>query len=191
MAESRTGLPPKEWPMCAVLRCDSQRERPCSREAATWRPATDSPSERSSACPRSEARGARIREFAWTCGKAHIAGRKCTSLQGTDIPDFFNSATGAHIAPFYLALARSAVCAPPILRCPSPNCDQTKTGPASRQHIPCRFVAVVMPTLRAYERASCVVRSTEGGTRGLRRLCPLFAEWAQEGGKQTGLSRTW
>jgi hypothetical protein len=73
-----------------------------------------------------EARGARIREFAWTCGKSHIAGRKRTSLQGTDTPDFFSSPTGAHIAPFYLAIGRSVVCTPPVLRCPSLNCDQTK-----------------------------------------------------------------
>ena len=39
----------------------------------------------------------------------------------------------------------------------------------------------------------CVVcrPSTEVGMRELRRLCPLFAERAQEGGNQTGLSRTW
>ena len=42
-----------------------------------------------------------------------------------------------------------------------------------------------------YGRASCVARSTESGTRELRRLSPLFAERAQEGGKQTGLGRTW
>jgi hypothetical protein len=28
---------------------------------------------------------------------------------------------------FYLALVRSAVCAPSILRCPSPSCDPLKT----------------------------------------------------------------
>src|SRR5206468_798719 len=28
-------------------------------------------------------------------------------------------------------------------------------------------------------------------TQELRRLCPLFAERAQEGGKQAGLGRTW
>jgi hypothetical protein len=48
-----------------------------------------------------------------------------------------------------------------------------KAGSASRQHIPCRFVAVAMPTLRVYERASCVARSTEARTRELRRLCPV------------------
>jgi hypothetical protein len=48
---------------------------------------------------------------------------------------------------FYLAIARSAVCAPPVLRCPSLNCDQTKPGQAPRQQFPCRLIAVVMPTL--------------------------------------------
>jgi hypothetical protein len=85
---------------------------------------------------------------------------------------------------FYLALDRSAARAPPSLRGPSPTTIRQNSDPASRQHIPCRFVAVVMPTLRVYERASCVARSTEAGTRELRRLCPLFAERAQEGGNQ-------
>ena len=34
-------------------------------------------------------------------------------------------------------------------------------------------------------------RSTEVRTQELRRLCPLFADRAQEGDEQTGLGRTW
>jgi hypothetical protein len=40
-------------------------------------------------------------------------------------------------------------------------------------------------------RASRVARSTEARTQELRRLCPFFADRAQEGDKQTGLGRTW
>jgi hypothetical protein len=70
-----------------------------------------------------------------------------TSCGVSDLSTLFCRPTAAHLAPYYLAIARPAVCAPPIMRWRSPNCDRTKPGSAFRQHIPCRFVAVVMPTL--------------------------------------------
>jgi hypothetical protein len=39
--------------------------------------------------------------------------------------------------------------------------------------------------------ASRGARSSEARTQELRRLCPLFAERAQEGDERTGLGRTW
>jgi hypothetical protein len=61
-----------------------------------------------------------------------------TSCEVLDLPAFLSHPTAPHLAAFYLAIARSAVCAPPILRCPSPNCDQTKT---QIQHVRSRLRA--------------------------------------------------
>jgi len=36
-----------------------------------------------------------------------------------------------------------------------------------------------------------IARLSEVRTQELRRLCPLFADRAQEGGKPTGLAPTW
>jgi len=92
---------------------------------------------------------------------------------------------------FYLAIARSAVCSPPLLLSPSPNCDRTKnqtnTPAADRSQVCCSRYAESLVTVRA----SRVARSSEARTQELQRLCPLFAERAQESGKQMGLGRTW
>ena len=92
---------------------------------------------------------------------------------------------------FYLAIARLAVWASPFLRSSSPNCDRTKnqtnTPAADRSQVCCSRYAESLVTVRG----SHVARSSEARTQELRRLCPLFAERALEGGKQTGLGRTW
>jgi hypothetical protein len=137
-------------------------------------------------------RGAHSLDCSMSCAKRHAVMLSRTLRQVSDLSMLFCRSTAPHLAAFYLAIARSAVCAPPILRGPSPNCDQTKT----RSRISAAHSVQVRCSRHAdslvYERASCVAGSTEAGTRELRRLCPLFAERAQEGGgKQTGLSRTW
>jgi hypothetical protein len=66
-----------------------------------------------------------------------------------------------------------------------------KPDSASRKHIPCMFVAVVMSIIWWSNVASGVTRSTEGWTQELRPLCRLFADRAQEGDKQPTLRRTW
>jgi alpha-ketoglutarate-dependent sulfate ester dioxygenase len=72
-----------------------------------------------------------------------------------------------------------------------------ENGRASQWHTDMTFVpafplfsvlrgVVIPPVGGDTVRASRVARSSEARTQELRRLCPLFAERAQEGGKQTG-----
>jgi hypothetical protein len=92
-------------------------------------------------------RGARIRDFAWACGKSHAAGRKRTSLQDTDIPAFFSSPTGAHLAPFILpSLGRRS---PHRRSCAALRqiAIRQKPDQAPREQIPRMFVAVDMSSL--------------------------------------------
>jgi hypothetical protein len=92
---------------------------------------------------------------------------------------------------FYLAIARSAVCAPPILRCPSPNCDQTKT----RSRISAALSVQVRCSL--FGVRTCVMccrvdgKWDAGAAAAVPVVCRTSAGRAQEGGKQTGLSCTW
>ena len=118
-------------------------------------------------------RGARIRDFAWACGKSHIAGRKRTSLQDTDIPAFSSSPTAPHIAAFYLAIARSAVCFPPVparsfakLRSDK---KQTKHPAADSAQVRCSRYAESLVTARPSRAAT----SSEAGRRscGGRARC--------------------
>lgn len=53
------------------------------------------------------------------------------------------------------------------------------------------FVAFDVPEFLATERASRGAESIATGTPELPRLCPLFADRAQDGDKQTRLGRTW
>jgi hypothetical protein len=92
---------------------------------------------------------------------------------------------------FYLALARSAVCCPPSLRDPSPNCDrtknQTKHPAADSAQVRCiRYAESLVTT-----RASRVASSTEARARERQLQCLCFADRAQEDDKQTGLGQTW
>jgi hypothetical protein len=92
---------------------------------------------------------------------------------------------------FYLAIARSAVWASPFLRNPSPNCERAKNRPstpaADSAQVRCsRYVESLVAA-----HALGVARLSKVRTQELRRLCPLFADRAQEGGKPTGLGRTW
>jgi hypothetical protein len=136
-------------------------------------------------------RGAHSLDCSMSCAKPHAVMLSRTLRHVSDLAMLFCRPTVPHAAAFILpSLGRRSA-----LRRPCAVFRQTairpKPGSASCQHIPCRFVAVGMPTRRVHERASCVARSTEARMRELRRLCPLFAERAQEGGKQTGLSRMW
>src|SRR5882724_1884734 len=57
---------------------------------------------------------------------------------------------------FYPALARSTVSAPPVLRCPSLNCDQTKNyTKRPKQQSPSRLIAVVLSGSLVAARGSC------------------------------------
>ena len=100
-------------------------------------------------------RGAKIRDFAWACRKSHIAGQKCASPEGADIPDFFTSSTGPHLAAFYLAIARSGVCVPPVLRCPSLNCDLIKTRRTTQAAVCVQTHCSRYADFLATARASC------------------------------------
>jgi hypothetical protein len=137
------------------------------------------------------ARGVRmiVSSMGWANRQAVVLFR--TSCGMSDVPMLFCHPTAAHLAAFYLAIARPAVWASPFLRSSSPNCDRTKNqtnAPAAdRSQVCCSRYAESLVTVRA----SRVARSSEARTQELRRLCPLFAERAQEGGKQTGLGRTW
>src|SRR5262249_23160836 len=77
-------------------------------------------------------------------------------------------------------LATGAVGTPPSLRCASPSWDQAKTKRSARAAVSVQTDCGRYADSLAYERASSVAGSTEAGTRELRRLCPLFAERAQE-----------
>jgi len=54
-----------------------------------------------------------------------------TSREVLHVPALLPHPTAPHLAAFYLALTRSAVCAPPSLREPAPKCDQTKKRPSN------------------------------------------------------------
>jgi hypothetical protein len=84
--------------------------------------------------------------------------------QLSDLFVLFCRPTGPHLAAFILPLLgrRSAPCQScAVLR---QTAIRQKSGRASRQHIPCRFVAVVMPTVRCTN-----VRHLLPGRRKLRR----------------------
>src|SRR5260370_34968956 len=51
-----------------------------------------------------------------------------TSCEVLDVPAFLSHPTAAHLAPFYLAIARSAVCASPVPHNSSLSCDLPRTS---------------------------------------------------------------
>ena len=54
-----------------------------------------------------------------------------TSREVLDVSAFLSHPTAPHLAAFYLAIARLAVCFLPSLRDPSPNCDWIKNRPST------------------------------------------------------------
>jgi hypothetical protein len=74
---------------------------------------------------------------------------------------------------FYIAVARSAVCSPPFLRGPPPNCDRTKN---QTKHPGSRFRAGSLQLIcRIFGERTCVrCRQIEQSqTQELRLLCPV------------------
>jgi hypothetical protein len=87
---------------------------------------------------------------------------------------------------FYLAIARSAVCASPVPHNSSLSCDLTRTRRSAQA-----AVSVQTHCSRYVDSSAgrtCVIfaKWTEARTQELHRLCPLFADRTQEDGKQTG-----
>jgi hypothetical protein len=110
-------------------------------------------------------RGARIGAGSkgWTNRQAVELFR--TSREVLDVSAFLGHPTAPHLAAFYLALTRSAVCAPPSLREPAPKCDQTKN---QVQHLGSTFRAGSLQSLcRLYGRTN--VRRVSRGRRKVRR----------------------
>jgi hypothetical protein len=108
-------------------------------------------------------RGAHSFDCSMSCAKRHAVMLPRTLRHVSDLAMLLCRPTVPHAAAFILpspgrrsALRRS--CA--VLR---QTAIRQKPGPASRQHIPCRFVAVVMPTLRCTNVRRVSPRSTELG----------------------------
>jgi hypothetical protein len=109
----------------------------------------------------------------WTNRQAVVLFR--TSCGASDPSMHFCRPTAAHLAPFYLAIARSAVSSSPFLRGPSPNCDQTKPRPsaagAGSAHVRCSPICRVFGD---HTRVACcqVDRSQGAGeTAAVLGLC--------------------
>jgi hypothetical protein len=175
----------------AVLRCvTSQPERPCSREAATaWRPAADSPSERSSACPRSrrevrksvnlhglaENRTSRA-ENAPRC-KALIFRTSSALRPGRTSRPFILPSSGRRLA------IASAICSSPFLRGPSLNCDRQNLDQAPWERVSRQDRCNRCGASLVAAGASRVGRSTEVRARERRLRCLFFADRLQENDK--------
>jgi hypothetical protein len=88
-----------------------------------------------------------------------------TSCEVLDASAFLSHPTAPHLAAFYLAIARSAVCASPVPHNSSLSCDLTRTRRALRQQFPCRLIAAAMSTLWRAARASCSPNGPKPGRR--------------------------
>jgi len=109
-----------------------------------------------------------------------------TSCEVFDVSAFLSHPTAPHLAAFYLAIARSAVCASPVPHNSSLSCDLTRTRRSAQA-----AVSVQTHCSRYVDSSAgrtCVIfaKWTEARTQELHRLCPLFADRTQEDGKQTG-----
>jgi hypothetical protein len=73
---------------------------------------------------------------------------------------------------------------------PSPNCDRIKNRPSApaADSAQVHFSRYAESLVTARVTCRQIARSQ---AQELLRLCPLFADRAQEGDKQTGLGRTW
>src|SRR5260221_253539 len=97
-----------------------------------------------------------------------------TSCEVLDVPAFLIHPTAAHLAPFYLAIARSAACASPVPHKSSLSCDLTRTRRSAQ-------VAVSVQThcsryVDSLAGRTCLMfaKWTEARTQELHRLCPLL-----------------
>ena len=106
-----------------------------------------------------------------------------TSCEVLDASAFLSPPTAPHLAAFYLAIARSAVCASPVPHNSSLSCDLTRTRRSAQ-------AAVSVQThcsrdVDSLAGRTCVMfaKWTEARTQELHRLCPLFADRTQEDGK--------
>jgi hypothetical protein len=163
-----------------VLRCDLATRATLLTGAATaWRPAAGSPSERSSACPRSRRE---VRESVNLHGLAENRTSRAENAPRCKALIFLTSSAlrpGRTSRPFYLAIARSAVGPPPFLRSLSPNCDQTRT---QVQHVGSRFRAGSLQLLcRHFDGRTCVThrridrRSDTGAAAVVPVVCRSYA----------------
>jgi hypothetical protein len=158
----RTGLRPKEWPMCA--RCYATTHRAVATHAtmslglSVWRPP----------------RGARIIAGSMDWTNPHAVALFRTSRGVPDLSMLFCRPTAAHLAPFILpSLGRRSA-----LRRPCAALRQTAIRQKLRSsmsgagcvQLDCSFYADSLMD----ERASRIAASTEGRTQELRLSCPLF-----------------
>src|SRR5437868_5923962 len=110
-----------------------------------------------------------------------------TSCEVLDVSAFLSHPTAPHLAAFYLAIARSAVCASPLVRGSSINCDHRKfrTNRRERDSGLVRY-GRVGDSLRSMRRVvvgrprSLVAKSSEPKAEERRGLCLLFADRTQE-----------
>ena len=87
---------------------------------------------------------------------------------------------------FYLAIARSAVCASPVPHNSSLSCDLTRTRRSAQAAVSVQTHCSRYVDSLAGRTCVMVAKWTKARTQELHRLCPLFADRTQEDGKQTG-----
>jgi hypothetical protein len=91
---------------------------------------------------------------------------------------------------FYLAIARSAVCASPVPHNSSLSCDLTRTRRSAQAAVSVQTHCSRYVDSLAGRTCVMFAKWTEARTPELHRLCPLFADRTQEDGKQTGRGQT-
>ena len=87
---------------------------------------------------------------------------------------------------FYLAIARSAVCASPVPHNSSLSCDLTRTRRSAQAAVSVQTHCSRYVDSLAGRTCVMFAKWTEARTQELHRLCPLFADRTQEDGKQSG-----
>jgi hypothetical protein len=109
-----------------------------------------------------------------------------TSCEVLDVSAFLSHPTAPHLAAFYLAIARSAVCASPVPHNSSLSCDLTRTRRSAQAAVSVQTHCSRYVDSLAGRTCVMFAKWTEARTQELHRLCPLFADRTQEDGKQTG-----
>src|SRR5712672_3495625 len=109
-----------------------------------------------------------------------------TSCDVLDVPAFLSHPTAPHLAAFYLAIARSAVCASPVPHNSSLSCDLTRTRRSAQAAVSVQTHCSRHVDSLAGRTCVMFAKWTEARTQEPHRLCPLFADRTQEDGKQTG-----
>jgi hypothetical protein len=120
----------------------------------------------------------------WTNQQAVVLFR--TSREALDVSAFLSRPTAPHLAAFYLAIARSAVCASPVPHNSSLSCDLTRTRRSAQAAVSVQTHCSRYVDSLAGRTCVMFAKWTEARTQELHRLCPLFADRTQEDGKQTG-----